>query len=98
MRDGADEFEELRGPQDGVGDTRFLDQLLLGHLGPEVATFEHPLGADDGKGDVMPDLGSLLRGEDIAPGYFEELQRGGVFERRRVGDVDDHVSALQRFA
>ncbi|MNN54707.1 hypothetical protein D3C81_1695400 [compost metagenome] len=80
MRNGADEFEELRGPQDGVGDTRFLDQLLLGHLGPEVAALEHPLGAHDGEGDVMPDPGSFLCGEDVASGCFEELQRGSIFE------------------
>ncbi|MCY1176998.1 hypothetical protein D9M73_172870 [compost metagenome] len=98
MRNGADEFEELRGPQNGVGDTRFLDQLLLGHLGPEVAALEHPLGAHDGEGNVVLDSSGLLRGENITSGGFEELQRGGIFERRRVGDVDDHVSALQRFA
>src|SRR3546814_9417302 len=63
LDDAADELEELRRAQDGVGNAGGLDKLLLGHLRPDVAALEQPGGPDDREGDVMADAGGGLRSE-----------------------------------
>ena len=70
-----------------------LDEVFLGELRAEVAARLESVGADDGEGDVMADAGGLFGGEKVSAGRFEEFQHGVVFERRRVGDVDDNGRA-----
>ena len=57
LGDTSDELEELRGPDDRVGDAGRLDQVLLGHLGTKVAAIRCPVGTDHRKRDVMSDAG-----------------------------------------
>ena len=45
--DGLEKFEELRCVDDGVGDWRFFDQLLLSDLGSEVTAFGQTLRSHD---------------------------------------------------
>ncbi|MNQ97471.1 hypothetical protein D3C85_1131250 [compost metagenome] len=81
MSNGAHELEELGGPQDAVRHARRLDQLFLGHLGPEVTAVEHPFGAHDRQRHVVLDPGSLLGRKQVAPGGLEKRQHLGIFER-----------------
>jgi hypothetical protein len=55
----------------------------------------HPLGAHHRECDVVLDPGGLLGSGEVARGFFEEIEHGGIFERGRVGNVDHHVGALQ---
>ena len=41
----------------------------------------------------MPDAGGFFGGREVAAGRLEEFQHGLVFERRRVGDVDDDLGS-----
>ena len=91
--DAADELEELRGADDRVRNLRGLDEVFLGQLRAEVAAREHAVGADDREGHMMADAGGRFGGVDVSAGRFEEVQNGLVFERRRVGDVDDNGRA-----
>ena len=75
-----DEFEELGGAHDGVGNPGCLDQALLGHLGAQVAAVGKPVGADDRQRDVMSYAGGGFRSEQVAPRRLEELQHGVVLE------------------
>jgi hypothetical protein len=70
----AEEFQELRRADDGVGDAGGLDQFLLGDLGAEIAIVGRPVGADDGERDMVPDAGCGLRREKVAAGGLEEFQ------------------------
>lgn len=72
------------------------DQLFLGGLGSEVAALGQPVRPDDRQGDVVAYTSGRLRVEEVAGRGLEELEHGGVLERRRVGHVDDHVGALER--
>ena len=40
-----EEFEELRGVHDRVGDSSVFDQLFLSDFGAEVTAFGQPLGS-----------------------------------------------------
>ena len=71
------------------------DQLLLDALGLEVALVGHALGADHRQRHVVADARRLLRREQVAGRRLEELEHRRVLERRRVGDVDDDVGALE---
>ena len=42
---------------------------------------------------MVPHAGRGLRREKVAAGGLEELQHRPVFERGRVGEVDDHLRA-----
>ncbi|MDT4829574.1 hypothetical protein FQZ97_629970 [compost metagenome] len=44
----------------------------------------------------MPDPGSLFRSGEVTSGLLEEVQHGGIFERRRVGDIDDDIGPFKR--
>jgi hypothetical protein len=66
--DGAEEFQELRRADDGVGEAGGLDQFLLRDLGAEIAIVGRPVGSDDGERDMVPDAGGGLRREKIAAG------------------------------
>ena len=59
---------------------RSLDQFLLGDLGAEIAIVGHPVGSDDRQRDMVPDAGSGLRREKVAPGGLEEFQHRLVFK------------------
>ncbi|MNZ56951.1 hypothetical protein D3C78_749120 [compost metagenome] len=80
LRNALDELEKLRGPQQGVGDTRVLDQLFLSHLGPEITTFQHPLGAHHRQRHMVLDAGGGLGLEQVASRGFKEVQDGNVLE------------------
>ncbi|MDT5113012.1 MAG: hypothetical protein QOE20_4902 [Mycobacterium sp.] len=57
--DGAEEFEELCGTHDGVGNRSGANQLFLQQLRPEVPTLRcQPLGAHDGQRNVMSHTGT----------------------------------------
>jgi hypothetical protein len=96
LDDADHEREELGRAQDGVGDRRGLDQVFLRQLGAEIAAGLQALCPDHRQGDVVGDAGGLFRGQQVAARGLEEVQRGGVLERRRVGDVDDDLGAGQR--
>ena len=91
--DGAEELEELGGPQDRVRHVRRLDQILLGDLGAQVAAVGQPVRADHRERDVVTHAGGLLRGQQVAPGGLEEVEHRGVVEGRRVGHVHHDVGA-----
>ena len=82
--DGAEKFEELRCPDDRVGDACLLDRLFLGQLGAKIATILQAVGADDREGDVMTDGGLSLRACEIAARVLEEGKGRCSLERRRV--------------
>ena len=64
--DALDELEELRRVDDRVRDRRFLDQLLLGNLGAEVAALGKPIGSHDRQRDVVGDAFGGFNVEQIA--------------------------------
>jgi hypothetical protein len=97
LGDGSDELEELGCADDRVGNPRSLDQVLLGHLRAEVPAGKKTTGADDRQRNVMPHASGRLGGKEVTPRRLEELQDGLVLERRRVGHVDDNLSAGKRF-
>ena len=74
------EFEELGGADDGVRNPGCLDQVLLRHLGAQVAAVGKTVGADDRQRDVMSDAGGGFGGEQVAPRRLEELQHGVILE------------------
>jgi hypothetical protein len=74
-----------------IRDGRALDQALLGELGAEIAAVLQALGADNREGEVMPDAGGDLGCGQVPAGSLEEIHRGLVLERGRVGNVDDDV-------
>ena len=80
---------------DGVGDRRALDQLLLRDLCAEVAAFGQAFGSDDRQRDVMADAGGCFGVEEVAGRRFEELEHCRVLERRGVRHVDDDRSACE---
>ena len=97
VRDGPDEFEELRRMHDRVGDRSRGDELLLGQLGPKVsALLGQSIGADHRERDVVADAGHCFGREQIGRRPDEELHRRGVLERRRVRHVDDYRGAVDR--
>jgi len=62
-----------------------------------VDAHEHRVGAHDGQGDVMVDSGCHFGFKNVAPCGAEEVHRRLFVEGRRVGDVDHHVGASERF-
>jgi len=62
----------------------------------KIAAFLQALGADDREGDVMPDASGHFGRSEVLAGGLEEFHRGLIFERRRVGHVDDDLGAAQR--
>ncbi|MNT50563.1 hypothetical protein D3C72_1874890 [compost metagenome] len=44
----------------------------------------------------MLDPGGLFRSGEVTSGCLEEIQHGGVFERRRVRHVDDDIGTFER--
>jgi hypothetical protein len=46
---------------------------------------------------MVPDAGSRLRREKIAPGSLEKFQHRLVFKRGRIGEVDYHLGAGHGF-
>ena len=94
LDNAADEGKELGRAQDGKGDWRGLDQVLLCDLGPQIAAVGQPVGADDRQGDVMADARRAIGGEQVRPGRLEEGHRL-VVEGGRVGDVHDDLGAGQ---
>jgi hypothetical protein len=58
--DAAEKFHELRRADDGVGNARGDDQLLLGGFGAEIAVVR-PVYSNDGKRDMVPDACCGLR-------------------------------------
>lgn len=95
--DAADELEELRRAQDGVGNPGGSDQLFLGVLRAQLAAFRKTVGADDRKRDVMLHASRRFSGKKIPARRFEEFRDRLVLERRRVGDIDDNPGAGQLF-
>src|SRR6201982_3834904 len=65
--DAADELEELRRAQDRIGNAGRLDQILLGHLGAEVATVGTAVAADDRQRQMMLDAGGLFAAIRLRP-------------------------------
>jgi hypothetical protein len=63
----------------------------------EVAAVLQPVGADHRQGDVMADARRDFGRGQVASGRLEEVHRRLGLERRRIGDVDDHFGAGQRF-
>ena len=64
--DRAEKFEELRGPDDRIGDARRFDEPFLGQLCAEIAAVRQAIGADHRECDVMTDGGLSLRAREIA--------------------------------
>src|SRR5437899_640784 len=96
IRDRADEFEELGGTQDRVGQAGIFDQPLLCELGTEIAATLEPVGTDDRQRDAMPYAGLLRSRDHVARPRLEKVQHRLVLERRRIRDVNDDVSACKR--
>jgi hypothetical protein len=94
--DRAEKFEELRGPDDRIGDARRLDEPFLGQLGAEIAVVRQAIGADHREGDVMTDTGLSLGVCEMAARMLEEGKHRRVLEGRSVRDVHDHLRAGQR--
>lgn len=88
---GAHEFEELCGAYDRVREAGAFDELFLREFGPHVGAVGYSLGADDGKRNVVPDACMYFCSQQVSAGGLEELQRRGVVEGRRVGQVDDDL-------
>ena len=82
---------------DRVGDRRALDDVFLCLFGAKIAAVLQAVRSDDRERDVMLDaIGHFGRGDVLSRG-LKEVHRGPIFERRRVGHVDDDVGALQDF-
>ncbi|MCY1244986.1 hypothetical protein D9M72_580910 [compost metagenome] len=96
MGDAAQEFEELRGPDDGIGNAGVPDQGFLGDLRAEVTALRQLVRADHGQRNVVADARGLLGGRQVAPGGLEKIEHRIVLERGRVGDIHDHLCAGQR--
>ena len=96
IRDRADEFEELGGAQDRVGQAGTRDQPLLCQLGPEITAALEPVGADDRQRDAMPYAGLLRSRNQVSRPRLEEVQHRRVLERGRIRHVDDNVGARKR--
>ena len=62
-RDAANEFEELRRADDGIGNDGGLDEILLRHLRAEVTALEKTLCADNRQRHVMSHTGKRFRGK-----------------------------------
>ena len=71
------------------GPAEALIELLLRHLGAQVAALGQAVGAHHRQGDVVADAGLGLGGQQVARRGLEELEHRGVLERGRVADVDD---------
>jgi len=65
-------------------------------LGPHVSAVRHAVGPDHREGDVVPDAGGLLGGQQVAGGLVEGLHHRVVRPGGRVRHVDDHVRARER--
>src|SRR6516164_796324 len=88
---GVDEFEELSRAHDRIWASRFHDQLLLGNLGPHVATVWGTVGTHDRERDVVLHTCRPLRGEKVSRRGGEEVHHGFVVEGWRVGEVDNRI-------
>lgn len=94
----GDELEMLRRTENREGDAGGADQLLLQLLGAEVVAAEQAIDADDRQHHVMPDTRRASGPRQVASGGLEEALRSGAFVRRRVGDIDHDLGAIQSFA
>src|ERR671916_729049 len=92
-----DELEELRSVDDRVLDRRSPDQVLLGDLGTEVATFGEAFGSHDRQRDVMTHTCRRFSIKEVAGRCFEELQHCRVLERWGVRHVYDHSGTGEGF-
>ena len=75
LHDAGDELEELGRAQDGKGDWRGLEQVLLNLLGLEVSAGLQSIVADNGEGDAMIDAGRLAGGGEVPARSIEEPER-----------------------
>ncbi len=94
--DALDELEELRRPDDRIGDPPLFDQLFLGRLRTEVAVVGQPLKADDRQRQVVGHARRGLGGQQVAGGGGEEVQHRRLLEGRRIGHVHDHLGSGER--
>src|SRR5262249_16684493 len=62
---GTDEFEELGGANDSIGNGGSLDQFFLRHLGAEIAAGKEAIGGNYRKRYMMADAGSGFGGEEV---------------------------------
>jgi hypothetical protein len=94
--DAADELEELRRAQDRIRNAGRLDQVLLRHLGAEVATVGITVAADDRQRQVMIHARGFFRGHQVAARRLEEGKHRLVLPRGCVRQIDDDLRAGQR--
>src|SRR3546814_1360655 len=88
---------KLGRPHDGKGGRTGLDELFLRKLCAKISAVLEPVRSHDRERDMMADAGFCSGCLDISAGRPEEVHRGLVFERRRVGQVDQNVRPGERF-
>src|SRR3546814_8475438 len=96
-RNRPQEFHKLGRPHDGKGGRTGLDELFLRKLCAKISAVLEPVRSHDRERDMMADAGFCSGCLDISAGRPEEVHRGLVFERRRVGQVDQNVRPGERF-
>src|SRR3954465_9745533 len=81
--------------QNGVWDPGSSDQLLLDHLGAQVAAPREAFRADGRQRDVMLPPGGRFRCKEVATGRLKKIQSGLILGRWRVRHVHDDLSASE---
>jgi hypothetical protein len=82
--------------QDRIWNAGRLDQILLRHLGAEVATVGTAVAADDRQRQMMLHVGGLFRGHQVPARGLEEFEHSLILPHRRVGQIDDDLCVQER--